>query len=273
MGTTCRVLVSSVCPVVAMVGVARADQGQKEQPVSESPDRVGLLVQRIQELEEQLGERLDVVEERVGRVDQRGFQYVRWQAQLFAVLMAVVLFAAGVAYGVGRHFGYKRLQAGIASMVSAQLDRCETSLKAFERRTRGTAAIAYKNAMAFCQLCLACEDAADRLDLPAQTRAYLMNVGIEGARVMVRSGESPDVIAGANTLSRRGTLGEDGRVLREGLERSGLSEEAYETMQRALEDLNERSGAGAERTVRGKIDKGGTKERKRRRGGPPKTGS
>lgn len=60
------------------------------------------------------------------------------------------------------------------------------------------------------------------------------------SRLEVTLGKSEEVITGANMLSELGTPNMDVKILREALKREGLSKEAYKTLERAIEDLEEK---------------------------------
>jgi hypothetical protein len=69
---------------------------------------------------------------------------------------------------------------------------------------------------------------------------FLRQMNVETARLRVKFGESSDVIAGANILSRWGVPDIDGPILRDAKKRKWLSAETYETLERAIGDLKKK---------------------------------
>jgi hypothetical protein len=65
----------------------------------------------------------------------------------------------------------------------------------------------------------------------------LRQMNVDTARLRVKQGESIDVIAGANILSRWGVPDIDVPILRYAKKRKGFSAETYETLERAISDL------------------------------------
>jgi len=72
------------------------------------------------------------------------------------------------------------------------------------------------------------------------SRKLLRQTNVDTARLRVKQGESSDVIAGANILSRLGVPDIDVPILRYAKKRKGLSVETYETLERAISDLKKK---------------------------------
>lgn len=71
-------------------------------------------------------------------------------------------------------------------------------------------------------------------------RDIQIQVFVESARRRILIGQKEDVIPAADILSQLGTLDIDGPILREALKREDLSDEARETLERAIRDLEKK---------------------------------
>lgn len=154
-----------------------------------------------------------------------------WQLSWFTIFLAMItLLNSGVIV-----LGYKYLRNKVR-------DRVNPPLKKFERNSEAILRTVYENTIKTAQGQIALIDVSKRSPdtFANYVKQILRQMNTEIARLRVSLGDSDEVIAGANILSQWGTLDIDVPILRGALKREGLLEEAKETLERAIRDLEKK---------------------------------
>ncbi len=200
--------------------------------------------QRLHALETRMDGWVAEYDDKIDSAHDRGFRYVQWQATLFGILMAAALFAATVAYVIGFHVGYRRLQASIDARVTPLEERWERRLGEFVHRCCVISDAAYKSAMTCVKSCYACGSLVETAGAEPEARRVLGLAMAMGYRLQVLLGDKEDVITGALSLSGLVQDHEQATqsiaAMREALSRDDLDEEAKEKLRQAIDQLEKR---------------------------------